>query len=320
MSETLSYIFHLLIFPGGLFALLFGLLLKGIDRKVFARLQRRIGPPLLQPLFDVIKLGRKETLIPATAHKGMFRFAPVLGFMGAMVAAMFIPVPGVWDGAPGLGDMLMLLYLLPIPAVALILAGSSSSSPFGALGASREMILMFAYEIPLLVVLLTVALRVGYATGGVEFSLARVVEYQLAHGSFLLDPVMLPAFAAYLLFIPGTMGSVPFDLAEAETEILEGPLLEYSGPSLAMFQLMFALKMVVVTGLGVVLFFPGTLGTNPVVNLAWFCCKATGLMLVAVTLLRASTGRLRTDQTFRFYLKYPTGLAYAGLGLTWILG
>lgn len=319
MLDMFSYGFHLLIFPGGVFALCLGLLLKGIDRKVFARLQRRVGPPLLQPFFDVIKLGRKENILPATGNHVFFRFAPVLGFMGVLVAAMLIPVPGVWDGAPGLGDMLMLLYLLPIPAVALMIAGSSSSSPYGAMGASREMILMFAYEIPLLVVLLTVALKVGYASGGAEFSLAQVVAYQMEHGSLLFDPVMWPAFIAFLLFIPGTLGSVPFDLAEAETEVLEGPLLEYSGPGLAMFHFMFALKMVVVMGLGVVLFFPGTLGANPLVNLVWFCFKCTALMLFSVTLVRAATGRLRTDQTFKFYLKYPSGLAYVSLGLTYLL-
>lgn len=320
MENIFSYAFHMLVFPGGVFALCLGLLLKGIDRKALARLQRRVGPPIAQPFFDIVKLGRKETILPATGHTLMFRFAPILGFMGMMVAAMVMPVPGVWNGAEGLGDMLMMLYLLPMPALALMLAGSSSSSPYGAIGGSREMILMFAYEIPLLVVLLTVAFKVGLATGGVaEFSFAKIVDYQLQNGSFLFDWTMFPAFVAFLLFIPGTLGTVPFDLAEAETEVLEGPLLEYSGPSLAMFHLGGALKLVVVMALGVVLFFPGTIAGGWIVNLVWFAVKCMLLMLFSVTLVRAAMGRLRTDQTFKFYLKYPATLAYVSLGLTYFI-
>ena len=318
MLDMLSHSFHLLIFPGGIFALFLGLLLKGIDRKICARLQRRVGPPILQPFYDIIKLSQKETIIPETANKAIFKFAPVFGFMGMMVAAMLIPVPGVWNGATGLGDMLMLLYLLPIPAIAFMLAGSASSSPYGAIGTSREMVLMFAYEIPLLVVLLTIALKAGGAEGS-EFSLAQVVAYQHANGSFGFNLSMLPAFIAFLCFIPGTMGAVPFDLPEAEPELLEGPLLEYSGPLLAMFNLMSALKLVVVMGLGVTLFFPGTIAGGALANLLWFVFKCLILMLVSVTIVRTATGRLRTDQTFKFYLKYPSVLAYVSLGLTLLL-
>ena len=85
MLDMLSHSFHLLIFPGGLFALLLGLLLKGFDRKICARLQRRVGPPILQPFYDIIKLSQKETIIPDTANKAIFKFAPVFGFMGMMV-------------------------------------------------------------------------------------------------------------------------------------------------------------------------------------------------------------------------------------------
>lgn len=320
MPDVFSYTFHMLIFPGGIFALCLGLLLKGVDRKVFARLQRRVGPPIMQPFFDIVKLGRKESILPASGHTPVFRFAPIFGFMGMLLALMVMPVPGVWNGAESMGDMLMMLYLLPIPAIALMLAGSSSSSPYGTLGSSREMMLMFAYEIPLLAVILTVAFKVGLGNGGIaEFSFAKVVEYQQVHGSFIFDWTMLPAFFAYLLFLPGTLGTAPFDLVEAETELLEGPLLEYSGPGLAMFSLCSALKMVLVMGLGVVLFFPGTVPGGWIANIVWFGVKCMLLMLFSITLVRAATGRLRADQSFRFYLKYPSMFAYASLALIFII-
>lgn len=320
MIDTLQALLHMIIFPGGLFALAVGFAFKGLDRRLEARLQRRVGPPLIQPLLDIAKLLTKETLIPRTANRTAFLMAPVLGFTGMAVCAAFIPVPGVYSGLTNMGDLLVIFYLLPAPAIALMLGGSSSGSPFGALGFSREMLMMLAYEVPLLAVLLAVAMLVGKGMGsGAEFSLAQIISYQSAAGPLGFNPVMIPAFIAYLMFLPGTMGVVPFDIPEAETELLEGPLLEYGGPPLAMFQIGSALKTFVVLGLGVALFFPGTLGDFWLVNLLWFLFKCLALMALSLTLVKSATGRFRIDQAFWFYIKYPTALSLVSLMLVWIL-
>lgn len=318
MTNFFEATFAMLIFPGGLFALAAGLLLKGVDRKAVARLQRRVGPPLYQPVLDVLKLTTKETLIPHTANELAFKLAPVIGLSGVLLTAAVMPIGGVWNGVTGLNDLLVLLYLLPVPAMALMIAGSASSSPYGALGFSREMVIMFAYEMPLIASFLAVAVRVGGASGSL-FSLTNIINYQMQNGPMIFDPVMLPAFVAMLLFIPGTMGSGLFDIPEAEPEVIEGPLLEYSGPLLALFQLMSAVKLVVVVELVVALFFPNGLGGNVLVNLVWHIFKCLTLMLVAVTLFRASTGRLRLEQGFTFFVKYTSPLALVSLGLAYIL-
>ncbi len=320
MTDIILGVLHMCIFPGGLFALAVGLLFKGLDRRVEARLQRRVGPPLIQPLLDIAKLLTKETLIPKTAVRSVFLAAPVVGFAGMAVCAAFIPVPGVFDGLYNMGDLLVLFYLLPIPAIAIMLGGSASSSPFGAMGFSREMLMMLAYETPLLMILLAVAMLVGKATGtGAEFSLLAIVDWQQNAGSLGLNPVMIPALLAYLIFLPGTMGVPPFDIPEAETEVLEGPLLEYGGPLLALFQIGSALKTFVVLGLGVALFFPGTISDFWIVNLVWFVFKCLVLMLLSLTLVKSATGRFRIDQAFRFYVKVPTVLALVSLVLVWAL-
>ena len=259
MTDIFWALIHLCIFPGGIFALLVALYLKGLDRRFVARLQSRVGPPLNQPFIDIAKLMTKEQMIPKTACKPVFLLAPVIGLTGMAACAAFIPIPGVFDGMYNMGDLLVLFYLLPIPAIALMLGGSSSSSPFGAIGFSREMIVMLSYELPLLMVLLTVAMMVGHESGigTADFSLLNIVKYQLANGSFWHNPIMIPAFVAYLMFLPGTMGVAPFDIAESETEILEGPMLEYGGPLLALFHIGTAFKTFVVLGLGVVMFMPG---------------------------------------------------------------
>ena len=296
MLDMLVGILHLVVFPGGLFALALGLLFKGLDRRVEARLQRRVGPPLIQPFIDLAKLSTKEVIIPSSAVRGAFLAAPVAAFGGIAACAALLPVPGVTDGLPKMGDLLVIFYLFPIPAMAIMLAGSSSGSPYGGIGFSREMIMMLAYEVPLLMIMLTVAMKVGGGDGA-EFSLTKIMEYQAANGSF---------------------GLPPFDQPEAETEILEGPLLEYSGVLLAFFHMASALKMIVVLALGVVLFFPGTISDIPAVNLLWFVVKCALFLLFAVTLVKSATGRLRIEQALSFFLKYPAGLAFLSLVLVWM--
>nr|WP_318381430.1 complex I subunit 1 family protein [uncultured Enterobacter sp.] len=302
----------LIIFPLGAAALLFGLLLKGIDRIAVARLQRRIGPPLLQPFFDIIKLMRKETLVPEGAPRGLFLALPAVGVGSMLVAIALIPIAGVYQPFTGLGDLLVLLYLLTVPAVVLMLAGSSSGSVFGAIGFSREMALVLAYEGPLLMALAAVAIKTGLAQGGwVSFSLADIVAYQQQHGAFLFDPWMWPALAAYIAFMPANLGVAPFDIPEAESEVLEGPILEYTGPGLALFHLMSALKTLVVVGLGITLFCPN--GPSGFAGVVVFLLKCLLVAGICKTLLRATVGRMRIDQAFLFYLKWPELLGVIGL-------
>ena len=305
MLESTATPLAVLLFPGGLFALGLGLMLKGFDRRLAARLQGRVGPPLAQPFYDLVKLARKRTMVPDIAAEPVFLGAPLIGAVSMLLAAALVPIPGVYSPNPLLGDLLVLLYLLAVPAVVLMIAGSASGSPFGAIGFSREMALMIAYEGPLVLVVAAVALRTG------SFSLTDIVAYQQTHGAFLFDPMMWPALAAFLAFYPANLGIVPFDIPEAETEVLEGPLLEYSGPALGLFKVMSALKAVVVLGLGVALFFPSA--PEGIAGFLVYLTKLVLMMLVGVTFLRVSMGRMRIDQAFTFFLKWPLALSVLSL-------
>lgn len=312
MSTPLAIILATLLFPGGLFALGLGLALKGVDRRAAARLQGRVGPPLLQPVYDLVKLSFKRSMEPLTACGPVFFGAPLAGVVSMLVAAALLPIAGVYTPDPALGNLLVLLYLLMIPGIALMIAGSASGSPYGAIGFSREMVLMLAYEGPIVLIATAVALRTGAAQGGtVTFSLTEIVAYQRAHGANLFDPVMWPAVAAFALFLPANLGIVPFDIPEAETEVLEGPLLEYSGPALGLFKVMSAVKAVVVLGLGVALFLP--LPFDGALGLLGWLVEIAVLMLAGVTFVRVSAGRMRIDQAFAFFFKWPLLLAAASL-------
>ncbi|NLH81621.1 MAG: NADH-quinone oxidoreductase subunit H [Phyllobacteriaceae bacterium] len=315
MSQQMALLSSILLVPGGFFALAVGLALKGADRRFAARLQGRVGPPLAQPFFDLVKLGFKRTMVPLTAtSQFLFLVTPLVALVSMLYAAALIPIPGLPAPAPELGNLLVLVYLLAIPGVALMVAGSASGSTYGAIGFSREMALMLAYEGPIVLVVAAVAMRTGAAEGQVAiFSLAEIVRHQQLHGANLFDPVLWPALLAFVFFYPANLGIVPFDIPEAETEVLEGPLVEYSGPALGLFKMMSAVKAVVVLGLGLALFFP-VAPSGPLGLVVWGV-EMLVLMLLGVTAVRVGIGRMRIDQAFSFFLKWPLVAALASLAV-----
>ncbi len=313
VSQAVQILFAVLLFPGGLFAIALGLLLKGAERRTVARLQRRVGPPLLQPFYDLLKLTRKRTFVPDVAEARLFLTVPLIGVASMSVVAAMLPIAHVTDPPAVLGDLLVVFYLVSLPAVALMLGGSASGSPFGAIGFSREMALMLAYEAPILLVIISVAMRVGAASGAPAiFSLSAIVQYQQIHGPFLLDWRMIMAALTYAAFIPANLGIRPFDIPEAETELAEGPLLEYTGPSLGLLKIGAAIKMVVVAGLGVALFCPN--GPQGIFAVPVFAAKCLVIVL-ALSVLKAAMGRMRIDQAVLFYLRWPMLLGVLALAI-----
>ena len=315
--DALQYLGYVLIFPGFLFCFLAGMLLCGIDRKLVAKMQKRVGPPLLQPFYDFFKLCGKETIVPAAAERISFMLAPLVGLAALVVIQLFIPVFG-FTAFSGIGDIIVILYLLLIPALAMILGGAASGSPYAGVGLSREMVTVISCELPLVLVLLAVAKTVGSAIGtGLCFSLSEIAEYQMVNGSLITKISMLPAAAAMLLVIPGETGNHPFDAAEAETEICEGMLAEYSGAPLGVFKLSHAVKMLSLTSLFVALFLGG-LGTGIVALdalLLFVLCAV--ITAVAISFVHAFTARLKIEQIFKYYWTVVSLLALISLVLAW---
>ena len=315
--SALQYLGYVLIFPGFLFCFLAGMLLCGIDRKLVAKMQKRVGPPILQPFYDFFKLCGKETIIPASASKTTFLMAPLVGLAAMVVIQLFIPVFS-FSAFYGMADVIVILYLLLIPAMSIILGGAASGSPYAGVGLSREMVTIISCELPLVLVLLAVAKTVGSAMGtGLCFSLSDIAAYQAMNGSLITKLSMIPAAVAMLLIIPGETGNHPFDAAEAETEICEGLLAEYSGAPLGVFKLSHAIKMLTLTSLFAALFLGG-LGTGIVALdgiILFLLCVA--LTAVSISFVHAITARLKIEQIFKFYWTLVTGLALISLVLAW---
>ena len=314
---------QLLIFPGLLFCVVFGVLMAGIDRKLVARMQRRVGPPILQPWYDFVKCCAKETIIPRCAKKAIFIGAPYLGLACLIVIALFIPVGSYGSAFTAGADLVVILYLLTIAGVTLIIGASSTGSPYAGVGLSREMVAMISYELPFVLVLLAVGRVAGADSGlGCTFSLSTIAAYQAANGPLIAHWSLIPAAIAMLLVIPCEVGSHPFDIAEAETEICEGALAEYSGHPLGVFRLSHYVKMYIMTALfcamflgGITVGLAGTVGV--VVDVLIFLVLCGVVSFICMTLPHAVCARLRVEQVFKFYWTVVAGLAALSLVMVW---
>ena len=311
---ALEYLGYFLIFPGFLFCFITGMLLCGIDRKIVAKMQKRVGPPVLQPFYDFFKLCGKETIVPAAASGTVFMAAPIVGLAALVVLQLFIPIHG-FTAFSGMADVIVILYLLLIPAMAAMLGGAASGSPYAGIGLSREMVTVISCELPLVLVLLAV----GKVAGGdsVTFSMSNIVKFQLDNGSLITHASLIPAAIAFLLIIPGETGSHPFDTAEAETEICEGLLAEYSGSPLAVFKLTNSIKLLTMTSLFTALFLGGIGVGIPAVDALIMFAFSVVITIVTVSLVHAVTARLKIEQVFKYYWTIVTALALVSLVMAW---
>lgn len=320
MTALLINLFYVLIFPGLLFCILMGILLSGLDRIWVARMQRRVGPPILQSWYDFLKCCGKETIVPRHAKKTVYFAAPVVGFAALISIALFLPVVNGRPAFSGTADLVVILYLLTLVSVCMIVGAASSGSPFAGVGLSREMVAMISYELPFVLVILALGKVTLTAESGLPltFSLQAIWDYQAANGPLLFHWSLIPAAIAMLFVIPCEVGMHPFDVAEAETEICEGTLSEYSGPPLAVFRLTHMVKMYIMTALFYVLFLGGISTGIVAADMAIFILICVLLTFITMSLPHAACARFKVEQVFRFYWTIVAGLALISLILVWL--
>ncbi len=293
MTNVAWNLFWIVVFPGFLFTSLLGLVASWVVRKVSALVQWRVGPPVMQPFYDVAKLLGKEILVPEDARKGVFMAAPLIGMAGVLLLSTVLWRTAIAQSA-FLGDVIVVMYLMVVPSLALILGGSASASPHAAIGTSREMKLVIGYELPLVLALVVVILKAGG-----QLNLA-----MLAQQTPVYSISGMVAFLTSVLCVQAKLGLVPFDIAESETEIASGILMEYSGALLAVWKMMQAM-MLVALPLFLVTVFLGGFGTTGWA-LAWGIGKYV-LVLVLLILIKNTNPRVRIDQAMRFFWTYCSG-------------
>ncbi len=309
------------------FGIIFGLLYKGVDRKISAHMQGRIGPPIRQPFRDVSKLFVKENIVPENAIPWVFNLAPLIGLVATISILLYLPIagfPSLLDNSiiSSKGDLILILYLLIIPSLAMVIGGFASGSPYAAVGAQREMATMIAYEFPLAIIIISFAYRMYVQQVGNVFTLSAITTtpiWGIVGPIGLIGVIIL--LLALVIVTPAELSKIPFDAPEAETEIAGGLLVEYSGRNLAMFYLTDGVKTVVMASLIVALFFPYNLspifGLTEIpayaIDIAFYLIKVLLVIVFSVTLIRVAIARLKINQIIYTYWVWITLIALFGL-------
>ncbi len=304
-------IFRAAIFPGFVFAALIAAATIFIERKFLAKMQLRVGPlyagkfeGILQLMADGLKLISKEIIAPSGADKPIFWSTPIIFVATAAALTTLIPVAPGWVGANlDVGLLAIFAILGFFPLLALLFSWSSNSKyPF--IGGLRALHQMIAFEIPFILSALSIVLVAG------SLNLSDIVESQYSFWFFLIAPIS--AFVFYISSL-AELERVPFDLPEAESEIVAGWLTETSGMIYGLIQLGTYLKLYVLAALFVILFLGGWIGPqifpqelipnysgdtiyNPVVvnGIFWFTVKTFG-MIMLILLPRGINPRIRID-------------------------
>ena len=292
------------------------LLFEGIDRKVHARMQKRIGPPIIQPFYDFIKLFNKERIVPMTASSRIFTTIPIIAVAASILGAT-IPLTSLLLETSVGGDLILVLYLLAMSSVMVMVGGSSSGNPYGAIGFSRKTTMLIAYEMPMLISIVSVALKCN------SLAYYDVVSVQINSKLLLAfaSPSMAVAAATFLLCMPAAVDTVPFDISEAKTEIVHGPFVEYGGPFLALFNLAkaaskFALTLLVAT---LFFYFPALFDGSVLLGVGVVLLSLVIVLifwLLMITIPRTIFARLKIGQAFKFYWLIPLPLSIISVSLS----
>ncbi len=322
-----------------LLVILLGLLYKGIDRKLAARFQSRVGPPIRQPFRDVSKFFVKETITPDDAVPWIFHSMPLIAFAASLALVLYIPIGPFAPVLGNYGDLILVAYLLAIPSLAIVIGGFSSGSPVATIGAQREMVLMMSYEFPLAIVILSLAwLSSTHGISG-AFLLSTYTANPVWNMVGLIGAMgLVLLLASIFVILPSELSKIPFDIPEAASEITAGVLAEYSGRDMAMFYLTDAVKCFVLPSLVVALFFPYNLSPWLVsigvpmpsamgvpiaaytVDFLFFLLKVFLVMFFAITFVRVSLARLKIDKASYVYLVPTTIIALIGMIFIYLEG
>jgi NADH-quinone oxidoreductase subunit H len=296
MENMVAKIIQIILSP--ILALIVGIFFLGLARKIMARIHWRYGPPLIQPVIDMIRLFYQKSV----SHGPMFDLGIIISLAGSVVVILFLPVGKICPLA-GSGGLLVILYIMLLAPLGMALSGGQGANPNISIGISRKLILSLGYEVPLLLVLL--AVMTHYKT----ISIVQVVNAQQnANWAFFSLPLFLPGLA-YLLILPAILGIRPFDMTTAPQEISSGPMVEYGGKYLALATIEHAFILFISIALFVNLFLGGA------ANIFSFFVKMLVVFVLGLC-INAVFPRFRIEQAIKYLWKWPTLLAFLGLIIT----
>jgi NADH-quinone oxidoreductase subunit H len=315
VSEEITAILQVFLFPGFLFLVVLAFFIEWFDRKLVAKFQNRYGPlhvgpkGILQPFADFVKLLSKEDITPESADKMPFLVMPLLMFALSVTPLFSVPITDHSALVSFEGDLIVVMFVMTLTVLLLFIGAWVSTNRFSTIGGVRTGLQLFGYEIPLNLVMVGPAVATG------SLSISRIVQQQTDGIWFLFTQPL--GFVVFTICLLAHLQRVPFDIPEAETEIVGGWLVEFGGRKLALIRLAKNLELVLAGSLMTSLYLGGPAGLGNLSALTYLLKLLA--CVFALSNLRALFARYRIDQLLVGAWKYLIPLALLQIGIVEVL-
>jgi NADH-quinone oxidoreductase subunit H len=301
----------LLMILAGVAVAFFGFVLQtsiaGVNRKIVGRVQKRIGPKWYQEFLDIFKLLSKRSV----SHGWIFDFGVIMALGGIIGTAMFMPITSSLMAFPGYDNFFIFVYLIAVGMLGMAMSASGSGNPLASIGVMRALTTMLAYEVPFMIVVLTIIKLTGTS------SLSELGVLQQAGGDFNWFIIALPLGGIVaVMSLMGMLGKKPFETYIAPAELASGPMVEYGGKQLGMLFIMHEITVFIEVSLFVHLFLGGA------ENIIFFIIKYFAVY-TALNIISSVYGRFKIDQVVLFFYKWPIIMAitqaFIAIYLGWVI-
>ena len=296
----ISALFSIFIFPGFLFLFILALAAEYMDRKLYARMQNRVGPPWFQPFADLVKLLAKELIIPENADRVIFKLLPLVACSAVVTAFLYMPIWEPFSLFNFKGNIVAVIYIMTLPTLTYFLGGWYSRSLYSLIGSMRVLTQLFSYEVPLLMAVLAPGILAS------SWTFSTVINFYSAQGFLFL--VNIIGFIVALIAVQGKLEKVPFDIPEAETEIVAGTFTEYTGPLYAYFKLAMNMQAIAAATLLAAVFMPFGYNCGFILGILIYLLKIA-FIIALLAVIRTIFARIRMDQMVNFCWKYLAPMA-----------
>lgn len=305
VPEPIMILLQVFLFPGFIFLFFLAFFTEWLDRKLVAKLQSRYGPlhvgpkGILQPVADFIKLLSKEDITPSMADRAPFVAVPVLTLALAMTPLFCIPIESLSALVSFEGDLIVIMFIMSLIALLVFIGAWVSTNRFSTIGGIRAGLQMFGYEVPLNIAMIGPAIAAG------SLSVSGIAEWQSQNIWLILTQPL--GFAILSICLLAHLQRVPFDIPEADSEIVAGWLVEFGGRKLALLRLASDFELVLAASLMISLYLGGPSGLWHLSPFAYFIKLI--ICVFVLSNLRALFARYRIDQLLGGTWKYLTPLA-----------
>lgn len=311
--EILKLLFYMLVFPGFLYSSIIGMLMLGVVENLLAGMQKRVRPHVFQYFYDFYELIRKAKNVRLSSDDKIFLGCEFVGLISLTAAVIFIPIFN-FSAFTGEWDMVAILYLLMTPTIVILTGKAVSWTGHREINISREIIEIFSYEMPFIIILLILGEKAGTAAnnGVIIFSLKKIIEFQAGNGSMITNWSMIPAMISMLMIVSFKIQDNSSTDSEADMIVFQKKQYENSIVQI-ISEVNYSIRIHTITSLFVAMFLSGKGTGITFADTLIQILLSMAVGIVSISLFGNITVIFNLKQKMRYYNYFPTILALVSL-------